>query len=116
MNQRTWNALERVGKWRRLFAGWQLGTRPETDGEFRAVADHREVTILLRIESNALTSILLRKGVITREEWTDALGEEADALNAAYAKRFPGITATPNGMQYDLPAAAETMRANHFPP
>ena len=108
--ERTMRALELLGKWRRLFAGWQLGTRLDTDAEFRAVADHRELTILLRVEASALAGVLLRKGLITEEEWLRALQEEADQLNADFARRFPGITASPDGMVYSLPEAAETMK------
>lgn len=34
--------LNVVCKWRSLFAGWQLGTRPKGDPESDAVRDHRE--------------------------------------------------------------------------
>jgi hypothetical protein len=53
-------ALNRVAKWRGLFAGWQLGTRPKGDPECDAVRDHREITILLRVEASALTRLLPR--------------------------------------------------------
>src|SRR5205809_59165 len=48
---RKWYAaLNRLTKWRSVFAGWQLGTRPLGDPECDAVRDHREVTILMRAE------------------------------------------------------------------
>lgn len=49
----TRRRLEKLGKWRSLFAGWQLGTRLDNDPECQAVRDHREVTMLLRTEVNA---------------------------------------------------------------
>ncbi len=94
-------ALNRVCKWRTLFAGWQLGTRPKGDPECDAVRDHREVTILLRVEVTALAGLLLRKGLITKEEFQAANGKEADLLNEAYAKRFPGVKATDYGLSLD---------------
>jgi hypothetical protein len=94
--------LERLTKWRSVFAAWQLGTRSDTDQECKAVKDHREVTILLRAEVTALTGLLIRKGAMTAEEFTEALGEEADRLSADYAKRFPGMEATDHGISYDL--------------
>jgi hypothetical protein len=42
-------ALNRLCKWRAIFAGWQLGTRAKGDPESDAVRDHREVTILIML-------------------------------------------------------------------
>lgn len=52
-------AVLRLTRWRTLFAGWQLGTRPKGDPECDAVADHRELSVLLRAEVTALTGLLL---------------------------------------------------------
>jgi len=57
------DALNKFAKWRTWFASWQLGTRSDHDGECSAVKDHREVTMLLRAEVNALTKVLIDKGV-----------------------------------------------------
>jgi hypothetical protein len=95
------DALNRVTKWRGLFAGWQLGTRPKGDPECDAVRDHREVTIILRVEASAIIGVLLSKGVITQDEWENALAMEADQLSAAYADRFPGVTASDHGLIID---------------
>jgi hypothetical protein len=95
-------SLERLCKWRSVFAAWQLGTRDETDAELRAVKDHREVTILLRAEVSALTGLLIDKGVFTAEEFTQAVGDEAELLSADYARKFPGMEATDHGIAYDL--------------
>lgn len=102
-------SLNRLGKWRSLFAGWQLGTRPKGDPECDAVRDHRELTILLRAEVNALTRLLIEKGIFTGEEFTLTLGAEADKLSADYAERFPGVTASDDGLMFDH-RAIDTMR------
>ena len=103
-------AIQRVCKWRAVFAGWQLGTRAASDPESQAVRDHREVTILLRAETNALTQLLVKKGVFTAEDFTRQVAEECEHLNKAYERKFPGITADLTGTQYKLPEAAETMK------
>lgn len=108
-HERCAAALNLVGKWRALFTGWQLGTRPKGDPESDAVSDHREATILLRVEVTALTRILLQRGLITADELHDALEAEALELAEAFAERFPGIRAVPGGLQFDS-RAAETMR------
>lgn len=104
------DAIQRLCKWRSVFAGWQLGTRLADDPECKAVKDHREVTILLRVEVNALTQLLLAKRVITAEEFTRQLAEECEYLNTAYERKFPGMKAELDGIHYELPRAAETMK------
>jgi hypothetical protein len=108
-------ALEKLTKWRKFFASWQLGTRPDGDGESKAVRDHREVTILLRAEVTALAGLLIRKGVITQAEFGDALESEAAQLDDDYARAYPGWSSTPDGLSMKLPEAAATMRRLGFP-
>lgn len=109
LEQRFYGALNKITKWRSVFAGWQLGTRSKDDPECRAVKDHREVTILLRVEVTALTKLLLDKGICTLEELQQAVIEEAGLLEKDYEKRFPGIKATDIGVSFDH-RAIETMR------
>jgi len=103
-------ALQRLTKWRTVFAGWQLGTRAKGDAESDAVRDHREVTILMRNELNALASLLIQKGVMTAEEYQRRLDSEADHLSAQYAKKFPGFKATDYGIEMNAAIAADTTR------
>ena len=100
-HQRTLNALNILAKWRVLFTGWQLGTRAKGDPEGDAVRDHREATILLRAEVSALTGLLIEKGVFTLPDWLAALEREANNLNTDYERKFPGVTATPDGLSMD---------------
>lgn len=99
--EHTEGALNVLAKWRVLFTGWQLGTRPKGDPEGDAVRDHRELTILLRAEVTAFTALLREKGVFTDDEWLAALEHEAKLLNAAYERRFPGVTASEDGLRID---------------
>lgn len=108
-------ALNRLAKWRSVFAGWQLGTRPSEDGETRAVRDHREVTMMLRAELSALTGLLEAKGVFARVEFTEALADEAEKLSADYAGRFDGMEATDDGIAMDVVRAQATMKRLGFP-
>lgn len=98
---RTMRALNILAKWRILFTGWQLGTRPKGDPEGDAVRDHRELTILLRAEVTAFTGLLREKGVFTDDEWLAALEREAKLLCADYERRFPGVTAHEDGLTMD---------------
>lgn len=103
-------ACQRLAKWRMVFTGWQLGTRSQTDPEAQAVRDHREATILLRAEVNALTALLIDKGGITLEQFQAQLLTEVEELSRAYEKRFPGFKATDYGMKINAVIAADTTR------
>lgn len=59
--QRYFDALNKLTKWRMVFAGWQLGTRPKGDPECDAVRDHREATMIQRVEISALSRLLIKK-------------------------------------------------------
>jgi hypothetical protein len=111
--QRYQNAMNKITKWRAVFAGQQLGTRSKDDPECQAIRDHREVTILLRVEVTAITKLLIDKGICTLEELQQATIDEAELLEQDYEKRFPGMRATDIGMQYDH-RAAQTMK--HWKP
>lgn len=108
--QRCHDALNKLTKWRSVFAGWQLGTRPDTDPECQAVKDHREVTILLRVENSALLKLLIEKGIFTMDEFLQMVVEEAELLNKDYEARFPGFQVTDIGIRIDTARAAETTR------
>lgn len=101
--------LNRITKWRAHFAGWQLGTRPSTDPECRAVRDHREATIVLRAEVNALTGLMIEKGAFTSREFTERLIDEAEHLDRSYTSRWPGCEAHDDGMHYLIPECAKSM-------
>ena len=71
--------------------------------------DHREVTLLLRAEVNALLYMLVDKGLVSEEEWNEALEREAELLQRALEGQFPGVKATDDGLTIDTQAAASWM-------
>ena len=114
LSQKLYDAFNRLTKWRSVFAGWQLGTRPKGDPECDAVRDHREVTICFRAEVSALTKLLLDAQVCTQEELQLVMIEEANLLSKDYEKKFPGMKANDIGIDYDVAIAYETMK--HWKP
>src|SRR5205823_13019644 len=72
--QRCFDALNTITKWRAIFGGWQLGTRPLGDPECDAVRDHREVSILQRVETSALKQILVGKA-FSQEDFDFAMAK-----------------------------------------
>ena len=103
-------SLEKLAKWRGVLAAWQLGTRSIDNAECQAVRDHRELTILMRAELNALVGLCLRQGLFSEEEYQSQLSQEASALDQAYEAKFPGISTSAEGIHYDVPVAVETMK------
>jgi len=109
--QRCVAALNRLAKWRSVFAGWQLGTRPKTDPECQAVRDQRELLMFLRAESSALRNLLVKKGIFTESEWFEALEVEARELDKSFEALFPGMRATDEGITiFDPGLAHETTK------
>jgi len=100
--------LNRLGKWRTVFAGWQLGTRAKGDPESDALRHHREATMLLRADVNALTAMLIKKGVFTAAEYTEQVQDEARHLCSEYERRFPGFKATDDGLSINTAIARDT--------
>lgn len=94
-------AINRLAKWRSLLAGWQVGTRPKGDPECDAIRDFQEARLVQRAELAALTRILLDKGICTVDELHDAIATEADAYNELLEQKFPGVTATHDGLVMD---------------
>lgn len=103
-------AMERFTKWRRVFTAWQIGNLSDNGPEAMAIRDHREVTLLLRAENNALTRLLIKKGVFTSEEFTEQVIEEAEHLNKAYEEQFPGFKVTTFGLNIKAPESLETIK------
>lgn len=99
MKQVDW--LNRLAKWRNVLAGWQLGTRVKGDPEGDAVREHREATLLLRAELNALVNLLIDKGNFTEEEFRAYSHASAETQCSVLEERFPGFRAVDNGIEAD---------------
>ncbi len=113
---RVSTTLNKLCKWRRFFVSWQLGMGRGDDPEAKAIADHREATILHRVELSALTQLCISKNLFTIEEFNEQLIVEAEILDKSYQQRFPGFRSDANGLIMTWPAAAHTMRVMNFLP
>ena len=103
-------ALNRLAKWRTVFAGWQLGTRDNKDPEAAAVRDAREAQLLLRVEVTALTALLVEKGIIGVGEFEDQLVLECELQNKLLEEKFPGFKAVDDGLIVDPLVAKNTTK------
>lgn len=108
LGKRLHIALNRLTKWRWVFAMWQTGS-DDLSAENMAIRDHRELSIMLRAECSALLKILLDKGIVTQEEHAQVLLEEADFLSKSYEKKFPGFKAVDEGLDINTAIARDTM-------
>lgn len=113
-DERVMRTLNRLTKWRKIFASWQLGSRSDTDPEAAAVRDHREVTILLRVEVTSVVRLLLEKGLFTIDELQAVVVEEAEALEGSFETKFPGMKARDYGI--DIDQVGLRFIAENFPP
>jgi hypothetical protein len=108
--------LNRLCKWRSVLAGWHLGTGPKTTPGVQAMRDLRDLTMLLRVETNALTKLLLDKGVFSNDELLKQIIEEAEHYEEVMAEKFPGMRAVDDGVAiYNVALAQQTMARLGFP-
>lgn len=105
--------LEKLARWRSVFAGWLLGTRATTDHETAYHRDLREAILLLRAETSAHARLLAELG-ISHDRWLQVLGEEATALDESLERRFPGYRTTALGVAMTA-EARDTARRMRFP-
>lgn len=109
-------ALEKLCKWRTVLAGWHHGTRAMSEPGTKAMRDLMEKWLLMRAENNAMTGLLLAKGVFTAAEYDAALAREAALLDEDMERLFPGFQAMSTGLRIDPRVANETMERLGFPP
>lgn len=109
--------LNKLCKWRAVLAGWHAGTKSMSSPGTQAMRDLMDKWLVMRAESNALAELLIEKGVFTQAEFTGQLHNEAQLLDQAMEREFPGFRTIESGIEiYDMNLAGETMRRLGFPP
>lgn len=91
--------LNRLCKWRNYFAAWQFGSFAKGEREYDAIADHREMSIMTRVELNVICRLLVETKIVTLEQFRDALEAESVHLMEVYTDSFPGVFATDDGLE-----------------
>jgi hypothetical protein len=109
-------ATQRLCKWRTVFLGWMLGTVPDGTPGLKAHKDRVDAQIMHRVEINALTALLINKGVFTVDEFMAQIVEECAHKEREYEAMFPGHKATDIGVTIDIEKAMETYKRMGFPP
>ncbi len=109
-------ATQRLCKWRAVFVGWMLGTVPDDKPGVKAHRDRADAVLMMRVELNALTSLLVAKRVFTVEEFMAQIVTECEHKQRELEAMFPGYKATDIGISIDVAQAAVTNRRMGFPP
>lgn len=98
--------IRRLGQRLRQFAryslGRVLGSVPNTNGAYKYFVDAQERSLFMRAEINALTGLLLKKGVFKESEWSEAWERELELYIDDQQKIWPEITVAEDGMSFSL--------------
>jgi hypothetical protein len=108
-------ALNRLAKWRFVFASRMFGSRPDTDEPTKVFKDLVERTLILRAEVTALTALLVEQRMIYEDDFARHVAVEAGHLERLLEQQFPGFRSAEHGMEvYDTGLVVET--AKNWPP
>ena len=113
--------LNKLCKWRMVFAGWHRGSAVLITGGkptpgVAAMRDLMDKWLIMRAENSAIAILLLKKGVFTQEELQEAVMNEATLLDKELESVFPGFRTTEDGIVIsDIKLAQKTFRDKGFP-
>lgn len=87
------------------------------NGAFKQLSDLDASRYYHRIELNALTKLLLAKGVFTREELMKTMADEAVDYEKIMREEFPEVTPAEDGksMTLDVERAMARMQSEGWP-
>jgi hypothetical protein len=104
-------ALNRLNHWGMLLTGRIAGTLRADDPRSKGYRDLFQKFLIQRAEVNAITAILLEKGITTREDLTKRITDEATHLDQLHEQQYPGVRSTDSGLDfYDLPKVQTWMK------
>jgi len=115
------DALNKLCKWRLIFAGWHRGSATLITGGkptpgVAAMRDLMDKWLIMRVENSALAVLLRDKGIFTQEEFYNAIMKEAKILDKEMESVFPGFSTNEDGVVIsDIKLAQKTMRDKGFP-
>lgn len=111
-------AFMRVRQFARYSTGRLLGTVAASRGSYRFVMDLLEKATYLRIEVNAISKLLIDKGVMTEKEWGETLLDEVQHFEREMQKQWPEVTVQQDGGGYtlDVQGAVKRCHEEQWPP
>jgi antibiotic biosynthesis monooxygenase (ABM) superfamily enzyme len=93
-----------------------IGTRSADTPGVKAHRDRADAILMLRVEVNALTALLIEKRLFTVDEFMAQIVTEWEHKQRELEAMFPGYRATDIGISIDPAVAEETNRRMGFPP
>jgi hypothetical protein len=104
-------ALNKVCHWGMLLAGRIGGTLRAEDPRSKGYRDLFQKYIALRTEVSALTHVLVKRRIITTDEFARQIIVEATELDKIYEAQFPGFITTDDGLEIvDVEKASAVMK------
>lgn len=100
----------RLQRWPIGLIGEFTGTRTDKDPQARAARRWIRRLLMTQAEQLATFSLLMDKGVFTKEEYLDAFQKAARTLCMELEGQFPGLKARDDGISIDIAKAHETMK------
>lgn len=107
--------MKRVVQWKEVLATWQLGTRDANNGTCQALQDLHESLLRKQVKLDAVTEILVRRGILSPEALLEKQIELAVRLDQSMETKFPGVKTTDVGLDIDPEVYQETKDRLNFP-
>jgi hypothetical protein len=107
--------MKRVVHWKEVLATWQLGTRDANNGTYQALQDLHENLIRKQVQLDAVTEILVCRGIFSPEDLLEKQIELAVRLDQNMETKFPGVKTTDSGLDVDPEVYQKTKNRLNFP-
>lgn len=93
--------MVRLQRWPIGVIGEFTGTRSDKDPQARAARRWLRRLLMTQAEQLAIFAVLMDKGLVTKQEYQDALQNAAHTLCVELEAEFPGLAARDNGVDID---------------
>jgi hypothetical protein len=107
--------MDRVVHWKVVLTNWQLGTRDANNGTLMAIQDLHDTLLRKQVKLDALTEILINRGLVSPEALLEKQIEVAVRLDQSMESKFPGVKTTDAGLDIEAEAYQETKDRLGFP-
>lgn len=95
-------SMRYVGAFAEIAQGKEVAFLPTGTHGVRELRDLIDLLLFCRAEVNGMSNLLVRKGLITEEEFAEVMEEQYDYFTKVKA-RFLNVGVTDNGIVYDNP-------------
>lgn len=108
--ERYLRACGRLRQYARYLTGRITGSLSQESGMFKQLSELDECRYYQRVELNALTKLLLEKGVFTSEELLRTMADEAVDYEKVLHHQFPEVRPSEDGKSVEIQVAGLAAR------